>query len=616
MKHHDIFESFNARYLSYEDIAKSFIPNHQYTQLCSNNHTLLLGPRGSGKTTLLKVLTPSCQNYLKKQDKKDTFVELDFYAIYVPTDIQWKKQIDLLANESNYQPYVKDLIPKFLVASNICICLVDTFKQILNNTFSENDSSLLIKESSLCKELIEVWDLERPIVPTFDSIRQSFYKRLKKANTLLNILKYQYDKHITFDDYYFTEFFDYILLGCNAFESVLPELKKNKWALCFDELEISPDWLQRELLQKFRSTDQRFIFKLTTSPFVNIKDQVGGSIYGIEAREGEDYRVIRTWNHNLKDQGRWNTFAETLATERLFRIYGRFLSLENLFGKDSEERALKDLFNNKNTTYESQSLYDKGNVYWTLFKQLAKEDSSFKSFLIHKGVNPNNPIPVSTPQLDSVHRKVLQIALFRFHFIKNNAIRSRKNTGLYYGIPRIYQLCDGNPRFLIGLLDELTGSTGEIPTNALSTKQQAGSIRLFSDKYLKLISSHPDSNKEISDNYFLNLGDLLSMIGNYFKGRLIRDSFKMDPYSTFIVDKDVPEKVVELIEMGVHLGALIYLNPNEVVSQTNVRDKKFRLSYLLNPIFSLPIREYNSVKLSTILSQKNPGHSLQLTFDI
>ena len=51
--HSAAYESLNARRLSPQQVAMTFVPQDQFTVLTKNRHSVLLGPRGSGKTTLL-----------------------------------------------------------------------------------------------------------------------------------------------------------------------------------------------------------------------------------------------------------------------------------------------------------------------------------------------------------------------------------------------------------------------------------------------------------------------------------------------------------------------------------------------------------------------------------
>ena len=77
----------------------------------------------------------------------------------------------------------------------------------------------------------------------------------------------------------------------------------------------------------------------------------------------------------------------------------------------------------------------------------------------------------------------------------------------------------------------------------------------------------------------------------------------MDPVGSFTIDDKVNHQVIDLLELAVHLGAIIYLNPTEAITSSGLIGKKFRLTYLLHPIFRLPKREYTSIKLSNILNK-------------
>jgi len=113
----------------------------------------------------------------------------------------------------------------------------------------------------------------------------------------------------------------------------------------------------------------------------------------------------------------------------------------------------------------------------------------------------------------------------------------------------------------------------------------------------------------------MNLGFLLERIGRYFEERIIVDDFSPDPVNCFVVDKETPQEVAELLKVAMHLGAIIYLDPDESVSKSTLVGKKFRLSYLLFPNFRLPIVEYNEVPLSRILRKGSDKIDQLLLFE-
>ena len=64
-------------------------------------------------------------------------------------------------------------------------------------------------------------------------------------------------------------------MGCCAFQEIFKNTsfvnqKKFKWALCFDELEIAPEWLQKKIYTEYlRSTNQSLLFKITSTPLID-----------------------------------------------------------------------------------------------------------------------------------------------------------------------------------------------------------------------------------------------------------------------------------------------------------------------------------------------------------
>lgn len=600
----DIHESFNARSLSFEAVAKSFVSNSHYDQLSANNHTLLMGPRGSGKTTLLKMLTPACQYFSKKLGKSQT--EIPFYAIYIPTDIHWKRQLDQLEIEFDGKRKFIDLVTRTLVTTNIILCVTRTFQQIINYHIDDTTENKLQGEAALATELIGSWELNKPISPTLYSIEQSLLSRTKDINTLIKKIKYSEESDTLFPNYFYSDYSDYIDTACLSFEHVFENKipLEPKWALCFDELEISPSWLQFELLDKLRSTNQKVLLKLTTSPIVSLVDKLNNkNVRKVDARQAEDFKVIRTWNYNQLGLKGWNEFSEKLTMQKLIQskmFEGADLTAEDIFGKDSIVKNLRRTFNVDKTYNPDLSHYDKGQIYWKLFKELALIDSSFRKFLDYKNISFADPSPKSTAERDQIFRKILPIATFRYQYIKTTHKRSRKNPALFYGLPYIYELCDGNPRFLINSIDEFLLHLKIHQNFPIEINFQSRIIQSISNNYLSLIKVHPDSTKAFLNKY-INLGDLIEVIGTYFFDKLIFGDFSMDPVSSFTVDKAVPSKIQNLIEFGVHLGAFIYLDPQEALSNNGILDKSFRLSYILHPHFNLPKREYGNINLSSIL---------------
>jgi hypothetical protein len=215
-----------------------------------------------------------------------------------------------------------------------------------------------------------------------------------------------------------------------------------------------------------------------------------------------------------------------------------------------------------------------------------------------------------------IFRKVKQIALYRFQFRRDESSRrSRKVVPLYYGLPLIYDICDGNPRILIGMVDEFLSLSSKNGTlRELTINEQSRILYDLSSKYLSVISCHPEANVNIKDKNF-NLKELLVQIGEFFHVRMVDEPFNMDPKSSFIIDEEINAKLLQLLELALYLGAIVYLDSSEPLSHKGLIGKKFRLSYTLSPAFSLLCREFNSINLSTILKRDFLRENQQTLFN-
>ncbi len=615
-------DSVNARYLNYEEIANLFIPNQQYIDLVKPNHSLLMGPRGSGKTTLLKMLTTPAQHYANANERLRNLQPPAFYSIYVPTDIQWKKQIDDFKIEFLQKPKFSSVITRLIVTTNVLISLCDTFINLLEfKESSENDFKF---EADLAVLLIDDWKISKPISANLHSIKHSLISRLANINSHIRKVRINdiVDEKIDMPEFYYDNYIDLVTAGCSAFETIFKQdqyfsKRGFKWAICFDELEIAPEWLQIELLYLLRSTaSQNIFFKLTMVPLVNLSSN--NSLSNLQARENQDFLIIRTWTYSAESLADWKDFSRRLIQDKFKRKFGERINPIGLLGPDSLDLNIAQTFKNE-ATFEQKKGYSSGSTIWYLFKEAARADITFREFLKNKGINPANPIPERDKQEDEIFRKIKPLVVHRFQFQNTTLIgrkRSRKNAALYYGMPFLSEFCEGNPRALIGLIDQVIaiiqrnkGKTDRIPIEV-----QSRLIYTFSRQYLESIFNHPDSNVPYLNKY-INLGSLLNRIGIYFHERIIDGEFNMDPANCFEIDRDIPESIIDLLTVAMHLGAIIYLDPQESITKNGMVGKKFRLSYFLFPRYELPTVTYKEVQLSKILRKGTEKIDQLLLFD-
>ena len=90
-----------------------------------------MGSRGCGKTTLLKMLTPAGLNYWKGVEAESIKKSINFIAVYVPSDIQWKNQFDYLNKHLSEKKELVEIVTQFLFACNVQIAICKTFNSVV-----------------------------------------------------------------------------------------------------------------------------------------------------------------------------------------------------------------------------------------------------------------------------------------------------------------------------------------------------------------------------------------------------------------------------------------------------------------------------------------------------
>ena len=464
-------------------------------------------------------------------------------------------------------------------------------------------------EVELSLKLIEYWKIPLPIPPNLDDIIIKLRVMVNDFNTLVE----KQDFDVELPNLCYSDFVDLVSISIDCFESVNKKHSikislKDKWALCFDELEITPQYLQKKIIdQNLRSRNQKILFKLTSTPgLVELFDQTNN----LSPSELDDYNKLKLWVYDSRSQNNWRTFCERYMSNRLNEKYKKDINLDILLGDHDYLEAIKSEETIKFSKLKSKgnTEFDEDGITWFIMKSLQEYDKSFYEYLLRKNIDPINPIAKDRNIASSVHRKIKPIVFYRYYFTekalrkgKEKKLRSRNINTFCHGKNYIFDITDGNPRAFANLVNDFIDQVQFTSSGVLKkipVAKQARIIESFSENYAFLRIRNYAKN-EIKNNDLL-LWEIIDKIGKYFFQQLVVERFNADPFILFYVEnKDI--RLQNFIEIALESGAILKIE--DEIPRKNVKRQTdvFRLSYSLYPKYRLPKIDYNPIDLRRIL---------------
>lgn len=600
-----IFESFNARYLMPQDVAKTFVPSQHYKDLVERNHSVLIGPRGSGKTTLLKMLQPAALSAWVHDEADSYRSKIDYTGVFIGTDNSWRNKLDAMGSLLDSEIFKRISISTF--TTHVLKSLIVAMRQRCSSTDTSKNKgfkSVLLtptQEAELSESLASAWYLDIGI-PTLRSVQNSLMLRLKRIKedastlSLKRSVKARNDSLLS-KNYLHLEYLTSSLVGIDMFNDLVEE-PGGQWALMFDELELAPENLQKNLMTSLRSVDDRIIFKLAISPHMSTSGSLD-TIYSPSPRN--DFKQISLWYAHKED-----------GVEFCTQLWRGMLSEKKIDYIDPKEALGLSYFEfdkvqlkGKKTAYRNDS--DRGKQ----IKDLASVDESFSRFLEEHDIDINKLEGVKKIKRESILRKIGPTVPFRSFYLRSKGsenrqpvLRTRKSYSIYAGAASLFAISEGNPRWFIGMINEIINKWEDrrkkIPANI-----QATEIKSAAEKYSSMLKLIPIPLPP-SFNGPRGVLPLVKLIANFFYHEAVTSDFKLDPYGSFIVDSVVNDKIINMLEQALNMGAIVYVPGSDgQLILSSLKGKRFRLSYLLSSQYKLPVRLGKAINLNTILSKED-----------
>jgi len=309
-----------------------------------------------------------------------------------------------------------------------------------------------------------------------------------------------------------------------------------------------------------------------------------------------DFKAIRLWHSHLADP---KSFCEDLTREFLRQRFpdsniepAQFFSRSILASEEADEPI--DAYERYSTEYE-------------IFKSLVKWDESFKKLMTDRRMNIADPVPKNTKEKDQFYRKVKPIALLRHEFLSpNKTARGRKTVTVYAGREAVYAMSEGNPRSLLNLLNDFVSygipdaSSSELRVKYATQASILNSAAQRHLAYIKACVFFPPRRPSGAPSF--TLFDVVQKIGRYFRGVVLAREFPLDPSGSFTVPVDTDNHIIALVEQLLERGSIVYVGTSSQDVPLKIPGSRFRLTYMLAPIYRLPLRLYREISLDEILA--------------
>lgn len=600
-------EHYNARGLSPQMVARTFVPPPQFESVSAVSNCILVGPRGSGKTTLLRMLDPRA--VIEAESSKSCGRLIDYVGVFVPIDTAW---VSSLTNTLQVEDG-EDASGIYLAVYSLAVArsLVDIMRwrvsDIAKGTQFHVDLSSE-KEIELAGLVSNLWlgvkarsllELRLMISSEIAGLprrwkRSGITERKRLVADLLNPL-------------------DSAAGACDLFNVISGE-EGRKWALLCDELEIAPESVQKMLFGALRAAPQPLLLKYSITP----RCRIPLVDYDDQPISANDYDLVpltyATREEGMPERERerfcvaiWSSVLKEVYPEKLEALSNPFKVLETPGATGRSER-------NKSAD-EGEGLDKK---FGRMFRELADNDESFANYLKKKHVFLEDLDRSSSFVKDSVIRKIRPIVEVRNYYFSGKGERrtraSRKSFAPYCGAKRLFALSEGHPRWLKYTLAAMLGSAKD--SNFISVADQSRELSNSLHRIESRIHALPAKG--------MSTRELLDVIGEFFQWQVLGEDFRADPSLSFTVDEAVSPEVLFCLEQALYIGAVIPMRGDlQKIFSSGLAGQRFRLSNWLAPLYKLPLVAGKSVNLSSVLSKKFNGmefsksdHQLSLGFDV
>jgi hypothetical protein len=620
MDSQSLFESQNARTLDAVQVGSSFIYSPVFEEVVRPTNTVVRGPRGSGKTTMLKMLTLPALAAWSGREARRLLTGIDYVSVYIPADFTWNPEFRRPVGSAPLPREIEGALSYAVFRHHVLLALCQTIENLSLKSVTANAflSRFAVEEGSsgeliLADALSTMWKI-RPEMKGIFGLKVGILSEITKIQELIT---FHAQKYATQQDLLFerpnlaSTFWDDLRFFLDAFEYAYK--KKLKWAVCFDEVEIAPDAVKKQVWQSVRSYDPRCLIKFSASPFDEEMARINGPK---QPMEGNDYVSIDLAFMPRRDI---QNFSQRMLSGICAKHRVKVSEADEWLGSSvfdddfSEDIGEDGDIREGGATATATRRLAPGGFYEKLFLRLAAKDPTFKVYLGKNGINAEQLGRLPEYRKAAAVRKILAIAVIRDAFFSSPGAAPAVISGgrrlkfnkrvpdVYTGKNALFALCEGNPRWLLGLLRPLVADLAARKKDGTGHGRGAQSARIERaiTSFLTLlatIQAHDDARRALS------VFDLIEALGTYCTRQIIGKAFNPDPALSFLVDAGLSPDDRRTVIHALHQGALVLVpEKGKSIRPWDVVGNRVRVAYLLAPRYRAPLVLGRPVEMSKVL---------------
>jgi hypothetical protein len=585
-----VFESFNARALKPSQVAQTFVPSQQYDRLAKRNHTIIVGPRGSGKTTLLKMLQQPALESWDHPRAEHYRTCIDYTGVFIATDLSWGAQIESLGDgqlDENSHRLLSIAAFTTHVLRSLITAILHRVTQSTQGRFPFRRVTLSEKdEATFVRHVSQAWRIQ-PTIPSLWALKQALRIRMLQIREIasVEVSRGSEGRGTRLADLLFlhSHFVDAASVAVGAFNEMVGA-EGDKWTLMFDELELAPEWIQDELIRSLRSTDPNFLYKLAMTPHSHSARLLQAENDAVPSAD-QDFDQIALW------------YVEKVESLQFCNdLWYSMLEDRGIPLKEPRRVLGPSFFETDQFASGPKAVYVPNSKASQRFVSLAQNDATFNRYLGAKGIDPRefNRLPGST--MDSIIRKMAPLVAIREYYraadkerTRDIVYRTRKSAVPYTGSEPLFTVTEGNPRLFIGIVGRLLDNWQNYASK-IKRGAQSKELRKTAQRFSAMLRTIPAPPSQILGTR-RGIFDLIAIIGSFFFKEVVIEDFIAEPPLTFRVDQNISDEILLMLQQALNVGAIVYVPDDDTeIILASVRGKRFRVSYILAPLFRLPLR--------------------------